>query len=129
MPKLALSATTTTTVEVKLKPHVRQMVRQRIEEHQKLATEVKSRKTRMKVIDGEVTTLFKKEKQGQALLDGTKLDGHGLKLTIGKTKRFDQKGFMKKHGLLQEDFNEFTEYTDNEPYVRFTHPGEKEDEE
>lgn len=132
MPRPSLKATTEATVvtEVKLQPKARAMLMERMTEHDRLAKQVKDIKGtkkhpgRMKRIEDEVVNLFKKEKQGRALLDGTSLDGHGVKMVLGKTKVFDQMGFMKKHGLSQEDFDEFTEYKDNEPYVRFTHPGE-----
>lgn len=123
-----LVATTTIEQTVKLQPHARQMINMRCEEHQNLSRQIKPLKARMKAIDTEVVALFKKEKQGRALLDGVKFDGHGMKLTIGKRKVFDQLGFMKAHGLTQEDFDAFTETEDNAPYVRFTHPGEKEEE-
>lgn len=131
MPKLKLALTTevTTVTDVKLKPHVRQMIKTRCEEHAGLAVVAKDTKRRMKAIDAEITGLFKKEKQGKALLDGTKLDSHGMKLVIGKTKKFDQLGFMKKHDVTVEDFEEFTERIDNTPYLKFTHPGEKDEDE
>lgn len=135
MPKLKLTATTTqtATVEVKLAPQVRTMIAQRAEEHAKLAIQVKDIKGtkakpgRMKRIEEEVTALFKKEKQGKALLNGTAINGHKLKLVIGTSKKFDQLGFMKKHGLTQADFDEFTEDVDNTPYLKMTHPGEDEE--
>ena len=135
MPKPSLRATTATvvTTNVKLAPKTRAMLLERLQEHQRLAATVKELKGtkkvpgRMRRIEDEVQTLFRKEKQGQALLDGTELEGHRMKLTTGKTKVFDQTGFMHKHGLSQADFDEFTSYKDNEPYVKFTHPGEKDD--
>lgn len=135
MPKMSLKATTETTVvaEVKLQPKARAMLMERFEEHDTLAKQVKSIKGtkkkpgRMKRIEEEVEALFRKEKQGKALLNGTSLDGHGVKMVLGKTKVFDQMGFMKKHGLTQDDFDEFTDYKDNAPYVKFTHPGDESD--
>lgn len=127
MPRVKLAVTTSVETTVKLQPHVRQMVKARCDEHMNLSRQIKPIKARMKAIDTEVTSLFKKDKQGKALLDGVKFDGHGMKLTIGKRKVFDQMGFMKKHGLTQADFDAFTEYEDNAPYVRFTHPGEKDE--
>lgn len=136
MPKMKLAVTTTTavTTAVALKPTVRRMLLDRLEEHAKLqkqVTELSGKKTkknplggRMKRLEAEVQELFRKEKQGKALLAGTELDGHKVKLVMGRTKKFDAEGFMKKHGLSQADFDEFTDYTDNEPYVKFTHPGD-----
>jgi len=139
VPKLSLKATTATTVvtEIKLAPQARKMLLTRLEEHERIAKQVKElagKKTkknpeggRLKRIEAEVSELFRKEKQGKALLAGTKLDRHDLKLVIGKTKKFDQQGFMKKHGLGQADFDEFTTYSDNEPYIKFTHGDEDDD--
>ncbi len=130
--KTSLVATTvaTVTTDVKLQPKTRVMLMERLHEHERLVAQVKDLKGtkkkpgRLYRIESEVVDIFKKEKQGKALLAGTSIDGHSLKLVIGKTKSFDQMGFMKKHGLSQADFDEFTTYKDNEPYVKFTHPGE-----
>ena len=129
MPKPSLKATTETTVvmEVKLAPQARKMLLSRLEEHEQLATQVreikgtKKKPGRLKRIEEEVSELFRKEKAGKALVAGTKLENHQMKLVIGKTKKFDQMGFMKKHGVTQADFDEFTDYKDNEPYIKFTH--------
>ena len=133
MPKPTLTATTTATATVKLSPQARQMLVQRLDEHQRLGAQVaaikgtKKHPGRMRRIEEEVADIFRKEKQGKALADGTELDGHKMKLTIGKRKAFDQMGFMKKHGLTQADFDEFTEEKDNEPFIKFSHPGESDD--
>lgn len=129
MGKLALKATTETTVttEVKLKPQTRTMVLARAEEHASLATDIKGKKERQERIRGEISDLFRKDKQGKALLEGTKLAGFGLKFVEGHTSKFDKVGFMKKHGLSQEDFDEFTESVPKKGYVKVTAPGAKED--
>ena len=138
MPKLSLTvtpkATTATVVEVKLKPSVRQMVLQRCSEYRDLAIQVrtikgtKKKPGRMKRIETEIDELFTREKQGAALLDGTKLGGFGLKAVYGKRSVFDKMGFMKQHGLTQEDFDEFTTVEDNDPYIKITAPGDDDDE-
>lgn len=126
MPKLKQTISATTTVEVtttvNLSVKARQMLKERAEEHARLGGEVATRKTRMKAIEGEVDTLFCKEKQGKALLDGTKVDGIGFKQVVGSTKKFDKLGFMKKFGVTEADFEEFTESEDNSPYVKITVP-------
>lgn len=135
MPRLSLKPTATTTVTetVKLQPSTRQMLVQRLNEHAKLHSRVaadkgtKKKPGRMKRIEDEVQELFRKEKQGKALLGGTELDGHKMKVVIGHSSRFDKQGFMKKHGLSQADFDEFTEVVDNEPYLKITHPGEEDE--
>ena len=133
MPKPSLTltpkATTATVIEVKLKPSSRQMVLQRCAEYRDLAIQVrimkgtKKKPGRMKRIEDEIDQLFTKEGQGAALLDGTKLGGYGLKAVYGKRSVFDKMGFMKKHGVTQEDFDEFTTVEDNDPYIKITAPG------
>lgn len=131
---VAPTATTQATTEVKLAPAVRRMVLQRCEEHAALAAQVrelkgtKQKPGRMKRIEMEIDELFTKEKQGAALLDGTKLGGYGIKAVYGKRSVFDKLGFMKKHGLTQADFDAFTTTEDNEPYIRITAPGGTDDE-
>lgn len=131
--KAAVTTETTVTTEVKLSPQARRMLLDRLVEHAKLASTVrdikgtKKKPGRMKRIEGEIADLFKREKQGKALLSGTALEGHRMKHTGGTHKVFDQQGFMKKHGLSQADFDEFTTVEDNEPYLKITH-GDSDDE-
>ena len=133
--KQRLSATTTVvqTATVSMKPQARAMLMERLDEHASISAQVatlkgtKKKPGRLYRIADEVVALFKKEKQGKALLDGTELEGHKVKLVIGKSKKFDAQGFMKKHGLTQADFDEFTDTVDNEPYVKFSHPGQEDD--
>lgn len=131
MPKLALKATTETTVttEVKLKPATRTMVVARGEEYTSLASNIKRDKTRQGRIRDEVSELFRKDKQGAALLEGTKIAGFGFKFVGGSTRKFDQMGFMKKHGLSQADFDEFTEDVPKKAYVKVTAPGSRDTDE
>mgnify|MGYP001573553865 CR=1 FL=1 len=133
MPKLQLTTTAAVVTEVKLAPQARKMLLERFEEHEKLAKVVKAaqgtkkKPGRMRRIADEVQELFRAEKQGKALLAGTALNEHRVKLVMGTRKVFDQMGFMKKHGLTQEDFDEFTEEVDSEPYVKISH-GKDDDE-
>jgi hypothetical protein len=128
LPRLttAPQLTTSTKVEVKLSTAARRMLIERCDEHRKLRGQVrdikgtKKKPGRMKRIETEIDTLFTKEKQGKALLDGTEINGHKLKMVLGKRKVFDQLGFMKKHGLSAEDFAEFTTYEDNDPYIKIS---------
>lgn len=131
--QLEVTTTATTTIQVKLQPHAKQMLVARLSERAKLAKMVKdasgkpTKKNplggRMRRIDQEIQEILKKEKQGKALLNGLELAGHTAKLTTGTRAVFDKLGFMKKHGLTQADFDEFTEDVDNEPYIKYTHPG------
>jgi hypothetical protein len=135
--KLQATTTVETTTTVTLKPQTRQMLVARFEEHAKLAAQARAingKRTkknpdggRMKRLEKEIEQLVRADKQGKALVDGFALDGHTAKLVIGTRKKFDQMGFMKKHGLTQADFDEFTEEVDNAPYIKIGHGGDDEE--
>lgn len=141
MPKPSITATTTATVTttVKLSPKARQMVLERCREHARLVaqrTEIDGKKAtkskpekvgRLKSLKQAIEAIFIKEGQGLVLADGVDIDGFKLKMTQGRSKKFDQLGFMKKHGLTQADFDEFTTYEDNEPYLGIKAPGDKDE--
>lgn len=133
MPRQRLVATTTAQLEVKLSTSARVMLRKRCAEHASLAKQVaeikgtKKKPGRMKRIEKEVDALFTKEGQGKALLDGTTVDGYKLKMVLGSRSVFDKLGFMKKHGLTEADFEEFTTSQDNEPYISIKAPGEEDE--
>lgn len=129
MPRPSIRATTTTavTTEVKIEPRLRVMIKERCEEHAKLARVISDGKARQKRIATEVTDIFKKGKQGKALTSGTALDDFSLKMVFGTRKKFDQLGFMKKHGLTQEDFDAFTSDEPNSPYLKITKGKQKGD--
>jgi hypothetical protein len=135
MPKLSVApqVTTSTRVEVKLSPAARRMLIERGEEHKKLRAVVaaakgtKKKPGRMKRIETEVDTLFTKERQGAALLDGVEVGGHKFKMVLGKRSVFDKKGFMKKYGLGQADFDAFTTQEDNAPYIKITAEGDEDE--
>ena len=123
-PKLVATTATVVTTEVKLTPKARAMVVERCNEYAGLKAQVtaikgtKKHPGRMKRIENEVQDLFAKEKQGRALLDGTTIAGHSIKLVEGKRKVFDKVGFMKHHGLGEADFEEFTTESPNAPYLK-----------
>lgn len=132
MPKLSVAPqlTTATKVEVKLSLAARRMLIERCDEHKKLREQVaaikgtKKKPGRMKRIESEIDVLFSKEKQGAALLTGTEIGGHKLKMVLGTRSVFDKLGFMKKHGLTEADFQEFTTKEDNAPYIKISAEGE-----
>lgn len=130
MPKLKAVATTTTevTTKVALSTRVIQMLKARAKEYAEQSAIEAAAKQRKKRIGDEVQELFIKEKQGAALLDGTNVDGIGFKLVEGETAKFDKLGFMKRHGLTEEDFQEFTERVPKKSYVAIRLPGAKGDE-
>lgn len=132
MAKLSVTPqlTTTTKVEVKLSPAARRMLIERGEEHKKLralvadAKGTKKKPGRMKRIEAEVDALATKEKIGSALMDGFEVGGHRFKMVLGQRSVFDKLGFMKKHGLSADDFEEFTTKEDNAPYIKISAEGE-----
>ena len=126
MSKPSLSATTetTTTAEVRLRPNTRRMVVQRCEEHAALATVIKDAKARQQRLHEEVETLFKKDKQGKALLAGTTIAGHKVKLVCGETATLDKMALMMAHGLVQADLDACTEKKPKKPYLLISSPKE-----
>ena len=135
--KLVGTATTKTVVEtaVKLSTKVRTMLLERAEEMMKIrdlvrqAVGTKKKPGRSYRLRDEFYELFVKEKQGKALAKGCEVDGYSYKLKTGSRSVFDKAGFMEKHDLTQEDFDEFTTKVDNEPYVEVRRVGEKDDDE
>lgn len=98
------------------------MLKARLEEHAKLAEDIATKKGRQERIAAEVEELFAREGEGEALLDGCAVDEFKTKLVCGETSDFDKIGFMRKHGLTEEDFQEFTNKKPSKPYVRITPP-------
>lgn len=123
-----VEATVETTVQLKMSVQARQELskllfdRKQIVDWEKTAIGTKEKPGRRRNIDNEIQDLFKREKQGRALIEGCNFDGTGLIMVVGSSKKFDQIGFMKKHGLTQADFDEFTEVTVNDPYLKVTSP-------
>ncbi len=135
--KLVGTATTKTVVEttVKLSTKVREMLLERAAEMCHIRDTVrelvgtKKKPGRSYRIRDEFYELFVKEKQGKALVKGCEVDGYSYRLKKGSRKVFDKAGFMEKHDLTEEDFDEFTTTADNEPYVEVRRVGEKDDDE
>lgn len=126
--KASLQATTTATVTVKLQPHTRVMVQQRCEEHTELARQIKELKSRQERLRDEVDTLFLKEQQGQALLDGTIIDGFRVKMVCGVTRKLDTIALMKAHGLGKADLDACTELRNSTPYIKIMAPDDRDEE-
>jgi hypothetical protein len=126
--RTALKATTTveTVVDVKLQPKVKTMILDRCKEHQRLAEQMRGCKARQKRIKEEVEELFIKAKEGKALANGTEVEGHKLKLVCGTRKTLN-KTLLVELGCAPEWLAEATEEQDNEPYVRISAPGEKDE--
>lgn len=125
MPKL--QAVVQTVVKLALKPTAKAMLVTRAVEYAGLQVQAKKIDARMDAIKHEVETLFVKEKQGAALMAGADIDGHKFKLVCGESSKFDKLGFMKKHGLTEADFEEFTEKVPKKPYVKVTPKGGRDD--
>ena len=124
----AKMATVVTTL-IKLSTGARRMLLDRAEEGEAIRRQVaelvgtKKKPGRSYRLRDEVAELFRKEKQGKALVKGCEVDGYSYKLVTGKRKVFDQEGFMAEHGLSQADFDAFTTEEDSEAYVKITKRG------
>lgn len=123
MGKLKLETTTQVTATVNLKNAP--MVVSRCEEHVKLGKVVKDAQARQKRIREEIPDIFKKDKQGKALVQGCEIGEYGLKLVTGKRKVIDWNGLMDDFGFTPADLERYTSEEDNEPYVKITKKGEK----
>lgn len=132
MPKIkavpSVETTVATTTQVNLDVKSKQMLDARLKERaeitvwekEKIGT--KDNPGRRRRIDDEIQDIFRAAKQGKALVNGVSVDGTSLVLVVGTSKKFDQIGFMKKHGLTQADFDEFTSSSENDPYLKVTPP-------
>lgn len=122
MGKLAL--TTTATVAIKVAPKVTQMLVARGEEHTRLQAQKKEIEDRLERLKGEIDQLFKKEKQTDALCDGTKVGGYGFKLVCGTGTRINIAKLIEL-GCDPEWIEEATETFDKKPYIKITAPKKK----
>jgi hypothetical protein len=123
MPRV--SATTTAATEVRIEPRVLTMLKARIEEHVRLAAEIKERKSRQERIQKEVEELFVKGGQDAALAEGTAIDGYKVKRVCGTTKRLDKMALITALDITPEELDAFFEEKANKPYVRISAPGAK----
>ena len=129
MPRNSISVTATQTTEVALSGRARVMLQERVEEHTKLAKAIKDAKARQKRIETEVDTLFTREGQGEALFNGTDINGYKLKVVCGSTRTLDKQALMRAHGLDQADLDACTTEKPNKEYIKITPPGGKDEDE
>ncbi len=126
VPTVEATVETTTTVElsVQARKELSKLLfdRAQIVAWEKANIGTKDKPGRKRLIDEEIAELFRRERKGKALVEGVRFDGTGLEIVTGTTASFDKIGFMKKHGLTQEDFDEFTTKKDNDPYLKVTAP-------
>lgn len=124
--RLSVSATTTTAVTTSLKatPKAKQMLAERCIEAVELNAKKREIDARLDRLKDEVKELFKKEKQTDALCDGTKVNGYSLKLVCGKGKRLNKSKLIEL-GCEPEWLEEATEDFDKKPYIKITAPGAK----
>lgn len=124
--KATVQATTTVKAEVKLSPKAKAMLLERAAEHARLAKVIKDAKDRQSRIRQEEEDIFIKEKQGKALANGCEIDGWKFKLVCGTSKRLNKETLVEL-GCDPDWLEEATEEKSNEPYVKITAPGEKDE--
>jgi hypothetical protein len=129
MPKPKLSLTTTTEVTTKLSvaTKVLQMLKARCEEAVQLSAQKREIESRLDRLKGEVNELFKKEKQTDALCDGTQVDKYKVKLVCGTGKRLNHQKLIEL-GCDPAWIIEATEEFDKKPYIKISAPGERDEE-
>lgn len=125
MPRITTTTQVIQTVDVRLRPHVQQMLKARCEEYARLNKQKKDIEARMKRIGGEAETLLIDEDQVDALVAGTSIDGHRIKLVAGSSTRLDKDKLKRTHGLTQKDLDDCSTTTPSKPYIKITAPGEK----
>jgi len=127
-PSLSATTTITQTTSVKLAAHIRQMLKARCEEHAKIATEIKERKSRQERICTEVEDLFAKADQLDALDNGTEIDGHKVKKVRGDTSTLDKMALMQAVGLTPSDLDAFYDTKPKKAYIKISKAGERDEE-
>lgn len=128
MPRTSVSVTTSVTTKLKVTPKAKTMLLERCKEAIELNAKKKEIESRLDRLKGEVDQLFKKEKQTDALCDGTSVDGFKVKLVCGTGKRLNHSKLIEL-GCEPEWIAEATEEFDKKPYIKISAPGLKEDEE
>lgn len=128
-PTIKLTTEVTQQVDVRVRPHVQQMLKERCEEYAEQNRREKTAKSRKKRIEQEVESLMVDEGQGEALLAGTAIDGHKVKMVCGSSSRLNLDKLKRKFGLTQADIDSCKDESPSTPYVRITAPGEGRSEE
>jgi hypothetical protein len=119
--KLALTTTTEVTTKLKVTTKALQMLTQRCAEFLDLSVKKNEIEGRMDRIKGEVQELFKKEKQTDALCDGTAVDKYKVKLVCGTGKRLNEAKLIEL-GCDPAWIKEATETFDKKPYIKISAP-------
>ena len=113
-------------VEVKLSHQLKQKALIKLKEHARLSAEIKAREERKKAIAAEIDTLFTDAGEGNALFNGTDIDGYKVKMICGESASLDKKRLIEL-GCEQAWIEEATTITPNKPYIRITPPSKRED--
>lgn len=117
MPRAAVSITTQATVEVKLKPELRQKLAPVVKTVDQLQAEIRRLTKKKKEKIAEIATIFKEGKQSSALAAGVEIDGVPVKLVCGTYKKLDQAALIEL-GCDPDWITEATEVKDKKPFIK-----------
>ncbi len=120
-------ATIQTTLELDVIPL--QMLKQRVEEDQALARQVKELEARRSRNHEEIAQILQREGHGEALLTGLTIAGAKVKMVIGTSTKFDKAAFMAATGTTAADFAEHTTKAPKTPHLRITGKHDRDTEE
>lgn len=119
----AVTATVTTTEEVKLEPKLRQKLIRKLAEYARLANQIKALDEAKKTLVGELEDLRSETGEGSL-----KLEGHGTITLVAPTyKKFNEKKFVSLGGDLKI-YQQAVEDHPKKAYTKITLPGSKDDE-
>lgn len=130
-PKAAITAEPIATIQTTLKLDVvpLQMLKQRIEEDQQLARQVKELTDRRARNHEEIAAILQREGCGEALLSGVTIAGTKVKMVIGTSTTFDKAAFMAATGTTAADFADHTTKSPKTPHLRITGKHDRDTEE
>lgn len=120
--------TVQTTVTVKLQPTVKHMLKARLEEHARLDKQIKELKAEKARKVDEVTELFVKAGEGEALINGTTFEGFRVKL-VQPVRNVIDKDLLVELGCDPQWLVEATKEKPSKSYTKISAPGEKENSE
>jgi hypothetical protein len=127
MPRQRLEVTTQveTVATVELSTKAKKMILERINEYAALDTEVDEKKARQDAIKKEIDTLFGKEGQGAALIEGAALEGHKMKWVFGTQTKLDEKKLMAETGITPAQLQACKTTKEKKPYFKLSVKGKK----
>jgi hypothetical protein len=118
----SITATTVTEVALQLSPTTKQAMMADLRRHQELAVAIKAAVDEQTRIRESIDQRFADEGEGNALFNGCKVDGWGIKMVCGETTRLNEDTLMKEHGLSGADLDACRETKPSTPYIKITPP-------